>query len=194
MNRFGCLFLALFLGLTACAGNSAAHRAKIINQEVARISPPPDSLGGDANYRIDSMVLGEKVTKDERKVVVASEIEALLKFRVEKLFSTWGSDPQASKGTLVITPRIDDLRIVSGGARLWVGAMAGSSNIDLALDLAEESATSETFTAQISIDSGGMSGVWSGGSSDRNLVNYAVDIATAYLSRNHPTTIGETIN
>jgi len=74
---------------------------------------------------------------------------------------------------------------VSGGARFFIGALAGNSDVKIKLVLTD-SATNEVIGSPIiSKQSGAMSGAWSMGSTGRNLVDYIIDISERYLTNNY---------
>ncbi len=77
------------------------------------------------------------------------------------------------------------IRVISGGARFWAGALAGDSFIDMDLKLVD-GATGESIAAvKIYRNASAMTGGWSIGKSDQNLDDYIVSIVHEYLSDNY---------
>jgi hypothetical protein len=125
------------------------------------------------------------VAKDERKVRVAEQLEDKLRGRLGPMFEGW---TRADGPTLQIQPHVVELRVVSGGSRFWLGAMAGDSHLDMDLVLIDGETKQQVARAPIRQDAGGTSGAWSVGASDRNLLNYISDIVYAYLHKHHKAT------
>lgn len=77
------------------------------------------------------------------------------------------------------------LRIVSGGARFWAGALAGGSYIDIDLRLIDGSTNNVIAKPRITKNAGAMTGGWSIGQSDKNLHDYIAHIVHEYFSTNY---------
>ena len=77
------------------------------------------------------------------------------------------------------------LRIVSGGARFWAGALVGDSHIDLDLVLIDGKTGVVIEKARIRKEAGAMTGAWSIGKSDDNLHDYIAHIVHRYLLENY---------
>jgi hypothetical protein len=74
---------------------------------------------------------------------------------------------------------------VSGGARFWAGAMAGESIVDVDLLLVDSTSGKRVAQARVTRGSGAMVGGWSVGATDRNLLDYIVDICHEYLAQSY---------
>lgn len=130
------------------------------------------------------MKLGEAVSSDSRKVAEAKDLERRLSAKIQPLLTEW-TRPDRSEPTLIIEPRVASLHIVSGGARFWIGGMAGNSTVDMDLALID-SATQEVIAKpRIQRSADAMTGGWSVGASDQNLLDYIASIAYEYLATNH---------
>ena len=77
------------------------------------------------------------------------------------------------------------LKIVSGGARFWVGALAGSSFIDMDLELFDKESGEQVARVLVRRDADSMTGAWSVGKSDQNLDDYIVSNVHQYLTDNY---------
>ncbi|MBK8178792.1 MAG: hypothetical protein IPK67_07845 [Planctomycetes bacterium] len=175
------LSLAPILALGACAA-SPAKINDVARTEAARMMRPSKALSSFASYELKPLALGTDVQADPKKVAESAKLEERLKGEIEPLLTQWRMAPAGARsGTLVIEPQLAGIRIISGGARFWAGAMAGDSSIDLDLVLTEKESGLTLAKARVARDASGTAGGWSVGRSDQNLHQYIAAIAREYL-------------
>ncbi|MFH1132397.1 MAG: DUF4410 domain-containing protein [Pseudomonadota bacterium] len=106
--------------------------------------------------------------------------------REKKVFRSVGKDMAGTDAntTLFVDARIKDYRIVSGAARFWVGAWAGSSY--MVLDVKLTNAATGAVVVQKTIDShaDAMGSAWTGGGTDRSLPRDVGGIIGEYVLDN----------
>lgn len=83
---------------------------------------------------------------------------------------------------LVVEGKILDMRIASSGARIWAGAMAGSSYMVVYLTLKDASSGNVVQEKIISSSNNAFAAAWSGGSSDKSLPMDMGKIIGEYLA------------
>lgn len=176
--------------LAICAVGCASDpstRAAIAEKEVARLAPPLKPLSEFSGYTLKPVTLSAGVQADADKVAVARELETKLTARLTPLLDSWRAiKPQVPRdATLLIEPKIQELRVVSGGARFFAGALMGDSFIDLDLKLTDSSTGQTIATPRIRQQASAWGGAWSVGATDRNLLDYIVDTVHRYLDTNH---------
>jgi len=179
------VMLGAALLLAVSCASDPADRQEVARQEAARMAPPSEPLSGFQHFELWELALAEEVQSDEKKVRQADALQQKLSARVQPLLNSWEASDSAEARTLLIQPRVQQLRVVSGGARFWVGAMAGESIVDLDLRLVEKASGKEIGRTRIMRGSGAMAGGWSVGATDRNLLDYIVDITHEYLSQSY---------
>ncbi len=179
-----CFLLLIFIG--GCKTSSGDHHANIVDREVSRLSLPTKQFSDYGNFQLKEMVLNNEISKKSEKVKIAQEIETKLQAKALPLFKGWMDDKKNnSVGMLTITPQLHSLRVVSRGARFWIGGMAGGSNIDMDL-LIVDVQTGETIAKpRLAVTASSVGGEWSVGATDKNLANYVVDISYQYLKNNY---------
>ena len=171
--------------LTACATDPAKVEAVAID-EAARLQPPTKLLSMYDNFELQAMTFGEAIKAEDKKMAEAREFETAFKAKVEPLLATWNAADSASgQGSLTIQPHLARLKIVSGGARFWAGAMVGDSYIDLDLRLVDAETGVVVADVTVRRNADAMTGSWSVGKSDQNLDEYIVSITHEYLSDNY---------
>jgi hypothetical protein len=173
--------------LTACAGGGAAKRQKIVTTEAARLRAPEVPLTAFGAFEFLPVAMSAEVQEKEDKVAAANMLGQRMQADLQPLVQGWAANaPAAARGrTLQIQPTVVALRIVGGGARFWLGAMAGDSTIDVELSLVEKGSGRVVARERINKSSGGMAGAWSFGSTDQNLAQYVVDITHQYFVNNY---------
>ena len=178
--------LVLFLSISGCATSNKDHHTDIVNREVSRLILPIKPLSSYSNFKLENMVLNEKIRLKEDKTIVAKDLEVKLRAKLLPLLNEWNSNnSNAKSGTLVIKPQLQQLYVVSAGARFWIGAMAGESRIDMDLKIIDAQTGEEIARPRIMITASAMSGGWSVGATDKNLLNYIADISFEYLRNNY---------
>jgi hypothetical protein len=184
MTRRSLLFVvAMFV--TACGHDPARHQ-RIVAEQAARLRHPDVPLRTFGTFELVPLQMSAEVAAEAGKVQVASDLGQKLEIRLRPMVQEWSatSTPDVKGHVLVIQPVVASLRVVGGASRVWLGAMAGDSYIDLDLVLTDKQTGRPVAQERIHTSSGGMAGAWSGGSADRNLTDYAADIAQAYLVNN----------
>jgi uncharacterized protein YceK len=166
---------------TSSAGSPAAQAAG------TGLAAPSQPLSTFSDFELKPMTLADAVAKNRGKRTVAGQLESRLRERVQSLLDEWKADKSSTRtgGTLVIQPQLQDLRIISGGARFWGGSMAGGSYITMTLQLIDGKTGTIIASPIISRSSNAVAGTWTMGAMDRNLLNWAVEIARQYLVENY---------
>lgn len=178
------MLLAVVLLMSACAGKN--HHAEIVQNEVTRLPQPTKSLSTYKTITLEKMAFSEAIQQDEDKVEVAEEFEKQLQQKLQPLLTQWNSQVSQDKnGTLIIIPQLEALRIVSAGTRFWAGAWAGNSNVDMDLQLVDKQTNSIIAEPRIQLKADAMTGGWSVGASDQNILIYLTDISYEYLKKNY---------
>jgi hypothetical protein len=128
------------------------------------------------------MTFSPEVMEKPEKVEAAREVETALREQLAPMLDGWRSKASASNTrTLSIQPRMMAIKITSGGARFWAGAMAGDSMVNMQLVLTEKESGKVVAQPNVQRSANAMSGAWSIGKSDKNLKLYIADISRKYL-------------
>lgn len=173
--------LAIAMG---CASEPADRQA-IAEAEASRMARPDEPLSDFGHFELAAMTMSPEVEADARKTAQVQDLEAKLKSRLQPLLDQWNRAGGSPERVLVIEPTVQQLRIVSGGARFWGGAMAGESLVDIDLKLVDQASGARVGEARVSRSSGAMAGGWSFGATDLNLLDYIVDICHEYLVQSY---------
>ncbi|MBI5245219.1 MAG: DUF4410 domain-containing protein [Elusimicrobia bacterium] len=177
-TSFGNLVLsaAVLLGamvLSACGGNRAL---RVQEKEVPLTQRYSKLVFQD--FEIDP-----KLATDYPKAVSECESSAMSALISKRLFDTVTKAKAGAnyKNALLLKGSVVNMRIVSGGARLWLGAMVGSSDMSVQLTLTD-AATGEVVREKLlSTANNAMGAAWTMGSSDRTLPSDMGRIIAEYI-------------
>ncbi len=180
----------LALALIGCSA-SPEKRARVAEQEADRLPKTAESLAAFSRFELKPMTLSQEVSADKDKVAVSKSLDEKLRSTLAPLLDEWQKSKaaDANQRVLLIQPEVASLRVISGGARFWAGAWTGESYIDMNLVLTDSATANIVGNVRIYRQAGAMAGAWSIGKSDKNLLDYMVDIARQYLIDNHGTAV-----
>jgi PBP1b-binding outer membrane lipoprotein LpoB len=180
------IVLLIIVFLAGCSPSSS-KLASVAKNESARLGVTARPLSEFSNFELKPMELSAGVSERKEKVEVAKQLEDSLRTRLLPLIEEWKADKASPRtaGTLVIQPKLQSLRIVSGGARFFIGAWSGNSVIDMNLELTDGKTGTIIANPRITQTASATGGAWSVGATDRNLLDYIVEIAYQYLVDNY---------
>lgn len=181
------LALMLVAFLTACGGQSQGTGSE--TPETAE--PFANEAPLDSAYSsvvVAPFEAAEAVKKDYPDALGESH-SALMAALIKK-----GSFQQVNKelqgsgdGCLIVQSNVSDMRIVSGAARFWGGAFAGSSNMVLDVKLVDAKTQAVVREKRFESGNNAFAAAWTYGSSDRSLPTDMGHIVAEYLAKVVPT-------
>lgn len=179
------LSILLLVFLAGCAADPAKLKSVAV-EESGRLAKPSRPFSAFSSYELKPFVLSSGIKSEADKIQQAAVLEEMMQEKLLPLFANWASlGGSGRSGTLIVQPELKKLKIVSGGARFWVGAFAGQSSVDIDLRLIDGSTNKLIAKPRIKKNADAMTGAWSVGKSDRNLHNYIAHIAYEYFSANY---------
>ena len=178
---YGIILLSVLL--TGCASDPQKHQS-IVEKSAEIIQPPHEKLSNFSHFELGPMKVADGIESDAAKKEYADILEKNLSLNLSSLIDEWNQAPNEASRNLLIEPELLSLRIVSGGARFWAGALVGNSSIKLKLNIIDADSKSVIGSPVIFKESNSMAGAWSVGATDQNLLTYVVDISEQYLKNN----------
>ena len=178
------IIFSIFILISLSGCSSTKHHDVTVKTQVNKLETPTENLANFQKFELTTLKLSNQVAKHEEKVEVAKTIEDKLQKKLSPLLKSWNeTDVRGKHGTLIIEPEITVLHVVSSMGRLWFGASAGHSRIDLTLTISEKESGDIIAQPTLMLDSGGFAGVFS--SADKTLLDYVADISYQYLKNNY---------
>jgi len=157
-------------------------------------NPPPQTRLSDyANVEVRPVVAEQLPVEEEGSEMCAKigqRIGELFQANAGHILNNWGKDPNMSptRGTLVIQPRITQLKWVTRGERIWAGSMYGNSAIAVEIDFIDKSNGAVVARPTLFTRANAMGGAY-GAQEDAMLVRIA-EMMSNYVSTNYSTPIG----
>lgn len=120
------------------------------------------------------------------------KIQENFDLRVNPLVAEWnaGADDAGEVRTLLIEPAIQDIKFVNATARVWAGAMAGSSAVVLRMKLTDAATGEEVAHPEFYQRAAAMGGAWTFGSTDNNMLVRITELPAQYLRANYAEAVG----
>lgn len=121
--------------------------------------PPSTAFAGYDKYELLPIAMGPPYAGDKGKEAAKDKIQAYMNTETNPIIEQWNKDAaEGARGqSLVIEPRIEKLKVVSGSARFWAAAMSGA---------------------------------WTFGGQDKDMLHRIVALANLYLQSNYQEAVG----
>ncbi len=144
----------------------------------------PLSAGPYETIIINNFQASDEFRRDYADALNYFQISLISDLKSKNLFkSVVESGSAAPAGNaLVVEGKVLDMRIASAGARIWAGAMAGSSHMAVYLKLKDASLGNVVQEKIISTSNNAFAAAWSGGSNDQSLPMDMGKIISGYLA------------
>ena len=183
--------LAVVMLSTLCTLAFAKDKDEI--RPAGKTNPAPgELLSGFDRYELKPAVLTGVYAGQEINETALASFQRNFDERV----GAWVAEQNARPArldpvrTLVIEPRIEKIRFISGGARFWAGAFAGSSRILVKMKLTDQDTGQVIAEPEFYQHAKGMAGAWTFGAADNSMLVRSASLALDYLKDNHATAQG----
>jgi hypothetical protein len=154
--------------------------------------PPANPLAGYDKYELAQIAMGPPYAGDEGKEKARARIQEHMTAETGAIVEQWNKDAAGStRGqSLVLEPRIEKLKVVSGGARFWAGALAGDSYVVMKLRIVEQPSGTVVAEPEFFQRAAAMSGAWTIGAQDKDMMHRIVLLTNQYLQSNYKEAVG----
>jgi hypothetical protein len=186
--KFLCQIIIVLAALTLSCGVSLAGP----NVGLLDNPPPTAPFNGYGKYELKPLTVMAPYAGQPPNEKAAAKIREHISAQIEPIVSAWSVAGTASgkTGTLVIEPVIEQIKFIGGATRFWVGALAGSSYVILRLKISERETGTVLAEPEFFQRAAAMSGAWSIGGQDNDMLQRIVTVASAYLNGNYQTAVG----
>lgn len=163
----------------------ASACATKIKPTVAWNPPPAEALANFSKYELRPVTLAPSVERSGSVEKAMVKIRENVDHKLVPLLSRWSLAFDEGGRTLVIEPRIEELKFVGGGKRFLVGWMAGSSAVRFTLMLRAEPGGEVIATPEFFQRAAAYGGMWSVGGTDNAMLVRVSTVLQEYLERNY---------
>lgn len=152
---------------------------------------PAEALSAFARFELKPATLAPDYAGQKANDKALESYERNLQDRVGAWVAEQNAKPAPDDArTLVIEPRIEKVRFISGGVRVFAGALAGSSRVLVTLKLVDK-ATGETVAApEFYQHAKGMAGAYTFGAADNSMLIRVAQMSLDYLKANQDQAVG----
>jgi hypothetical protein len=153
---------------------------------------PANALAGYDSYELSPLAMGPPYAGDEGKEKAKARIQEFMTAETGSIVEQWNKDAAgATRGqSLLLEPRIEKLKVVSGGARFWAGAFAGDSYVVIRLRIVEQPGGTVVAEPEFYQRAAAMSGAWTVGAQDKDMLHRIVVLMNHYLQANYNEAVG----
>ena len=191
------LTLCLFFVFSACGGGKAVKSDTAAPADSTAASSaaasPAASKEAPLGKKYDRIVFQKfefdpKIEADYPGAVAECEKSALDATIAKKIFASAEKEATGAKyaGALLVKARVTNLRMVSGAARFWGGAFAGSSDMSVQVKLIDASTGAVVRETELSTNNNPWAAAWMWGSSDRSLPSDLGKMVAEYIGTIQP--------
>ena len=179
-------WLAVLAAFTANSGLANPAEGELQNPV------PASALSAFGHYELKELALGARDAGKAANEKAVAKIREHLATQVGSMVSAWNAAGATSGATttLLIEPTVVNIKFIGGGARFWVGAMAGASYVTLKFRMTEQPSGRLIAEPEFFQRASAMSGAYTLGGQDNDMLQRVVTLVSGYLSTNYETAVG----
>ena len=167
--------LILLLLMTACGGKDVKSDAQGSGAKPGATAAKDQDPLLAKPYRVivvEEFETTAEITKDYPTATRECQTNTVWSLQEKKFYQAVESGKAAAArrdGTLLVKAKVTGMRVVSGAARIWGGAFAGSSFMEIDLTLIDAATNTTVREKKLSSANNPWAAAWVGGSSDHSL-------------------------
>lgn len=164
-----------------------------VKKPTAHNNPPPlEAFSRFNRFELKPINTSEGCDKQHGADVALNAIQDRTNARLGAVLTGWNSARRTGTKDrkLVIEPVCSDAKLIGTHARIWGGALAGSSAIVLKVRFVDAETRKMIAEPVFYQRANAMGGAFSFGGTDRDMLNRIVDLVTSYTSNNYASVVG----
>lgn len=163
-----------------------------IKTSLTQNPPPSEKFASFNRFEIHPITMGAPYAGQDANERATRKIQENLDLRASPLLQRWSeaADSTQPARTLVIQPRIEEIKFISGGSRFWAGAWAGSSAVILRASFMEKETKRIIAAPEFYARAAAMGGAWSFGGTDNAMLVRIANRLSDYLEGNYAAAVG----
>ena len=182
-RSFVILFVAA-IGLCAQASN--------VTTTVATNPIPAEKFSNFNHFEMAKIVLVAPYAGQAANEKALLKIQENVSLKANPMLKKWNETGAAITPirTLIITPQITEIKFISGGARFFVGGMAGNSGVIMNVKFTDKETGKEVAMPLFFAQASGRAGGWTMGATDNLMLTRVATRFTDYLEANYRDAVG----
>lgn len=154
-----------------------------IRPTVAYNPPPTKALNTYEIFEVRRLIADPAV----KEPAAVAKIQQNLDLKLTALAASWN---RSAGDTLVIEPRIHELKFVGGGGRVLAGALAGSSAVRMTVRISDKATGEVIAEPEFFQRAAAYGGAYSFGGTDNAMLTRIASVVDEYLRRNYDKAVG----
>lgn len=156
--------------------------------------PPTEKFSAFDRFELKPIVLSAAYADHDANQKAAAKIQAYFDERIKPVVNQWnngkGETNDADATTLVIEPRIEHIKFIGIGARIWVGPLAGSSAVVMKVRYVDKRTGKVIAEPEFYQRAAAMSGAFTFGGQDNAMLARISTLVADYNTRNYAQRVG----
>jgi hypothetical protein len=179
---------SLILATTLLLAGCATH----ITTDVIQNPPPVEKFSNFSQIDLLPVTLVAPYKGQEANEKALTKIQENITATMTPFLSKWNGSAATSNPsrTLVITPVITEIKFINATARIWSGALSGSSAVIMKVQISEKETGRIVAEPIFYARAAAMGGAWSFGSTDNLMLTRIASRLTDYLANNYASAVG----
>jgi hypothetical protein len=179
--------------LTLLGASFAFHGcATHISSNVVENPPPAEKFSGFTRFEMLEVKVLPPYAGQEANEKALVKIRENVIAKMTPLLAAWNATgaTSAASRTLVIEPIVPEIKFINATARVWSGALSGSSAVVLRARITEKETGKVVATPEFFARAAAMSGAYSFGGADNAMLVRISNRLTDYLQANYANAVG----
>jgi hypothetical protein len=185
------MHLKLLIPLLASVSLLLSGCVTRITSDVYQNPPPAEKFSRFTRIELRPIRLVAPYAGQEANEAALLKIQENLDLKMKPALEGWNAAPASgATRTLLIEPTITEIKFISGGARFWSGAMAGSSAVKLSARVTDQETGKVIATPEFYARAAAMGAAWSFGAADNAMLIRIANRLSDYLLANYAEAVG----
>ncbi|HEU4343318.1 MAG TPA: hypothetical protein VFU31_17355 [Candidatus Binatia bacterium] len=170
----------------------AACATRYIKPSTVQNPVPTEKFAAFEHFELKRVSLDSAYSQHEANQKAAAKIQEYFDLKVSPLIKEWnqGTPRGQPSRTLLIEPRIEHIKFIGGGARFWVGPIAGSSAVIMKVKYIDKANGKLISEPEFFQRAAAWSGAFTVGGQDNAMLARIVTLVSDYTSRNYHEAVG----
>lgn len=186
------IFLTASFALVAAATPTQASATEKYLPSVQTNAPPQAAFASFDQVEIAPVALAAPFDKNKANIGALGKIQGYFTSRLAPWALVMNSRPAKADPArvLLLEPSVEKIKFVGTGARIWAGAMAGSSQVLMRVKITDKQTGAIIAQPEFYQRANAWGGAYSAGGTDNDMLSRVTDLVATYLSGNLETAVG----
>ncbi len=167
--------------------------ATTVKTPTASNNPPPaEAFSKFSSFELKPINVTESCDKQHGGDVALKSLQEKLNVKLGGMVNSWNTAKKTGSANrkLIIEPVCSDVKLVGTSARIWGGALAGSSAVVMKVRFIDAGSGKSVAEPVFYQSASAMGAAYSFGATDRNMLDRIVDLITSYTVDNYQKATG----